>query len=54
MRGAGNKCNEGSGAQSDAKGFQAKTTRIGAAQAEIEAAETEWLELEMLREELSS
>ncbi|TBR30879.1 MAG: ATP-binding cassette domain-containing protein, partial [Reyranella sp.] len=36
----------------DPKGFQARTTRIGAAQAEIEAAETEWLELEMLREEL--
>jgi len=38
----------------DPKSFQSKTTRIGAAQAEIEAAETEWLELEMLREELNS
>ncbi len=37
----------------DPKGFQAKTARVGAAQAEIEAAETEWLELEMLREELN-
>jgi ATP-binding cassette subfamily F protein uup len=37
----------------DAKSFQAKTTRIGVAQAEIDAAESEWLELEMLREELS-
>ena len=36
----------------DPKSFQAKTNRIGAAQAEIEAAEAEWLELEMLREEL--
>ena len=32
--------------------FAAKTARLGAAQAELEAAETEWLELEMLREEL--
>ena len=32
--------------------FQAKTRRLGAAQAELDAAETEWLELEMLREEL--
>ena len=32
--------------------FQAKTNRLGAAQAELDAAETEWLELEMLREEL--
>ena len=31
---------------------QDKTARLGAAQAELEAAETEWLELEMLREEL--
>ncbi len=38
----------------DPKSFQAKTTRIGTAQAEIEAAETEWLELEMLKEELNS
>jgi hypothetical protein len=37
----------------DPKSFQSKTTRIGTAQAEIEAAETEWLELEMLREELN-
>ena len=36
----------------DAKGFAAKTARLGAAQAELDAAETEWLELEMLREEL--
>ena len=38
----------------DPKGFAAKTTRLGAAQAELDAAETEWLELEMLREELKS
>jgi ATP-binding cassette subfamily F protein uup len=31
--------------------FQAKTQRLSAAQADLEAAETEWLELEMLREE---
>jgi ATP-binding cassette subfamily F protein uup len=37
----------------DPKGFQAKTARLAAAQAELDAAETEWLELEMLREELS-
>ena len=36
----------------DPKDFQAKTNRLGAAQAELDAAETEWLELEMLREEL--
>ena len=36
----------------DPKGFAAKTARLGAAQAELDAAETEWLELEMLREEL--
>ena len=36
----------------DPKRFQSSTTRIGTAQAEIEAAETEWLELEMLKEEL--
>jgi ABC transport system ATP-binding/permease protein len=36
----------------DPGSFQTKTMRIGAAQAEIEAAETEWLELEMLREQL--
>ena len=34
------------------KGFQAKTARLGAAQAEHDAAETEWLELEMLKAEL--
>ncbi len=38
----------------DPKDFAAKTTRLGAAQAELDAAETEWLELEMLREELKS
>ena len=38
----------------DPKGFAAKGARLGAAQAEIDAAETEWLELEMLREELNS
>ena len=36
----------------DPKGFQAKTVRLGMAQAELDAAETEWLELEMLKEEL--
>ncbi|MCA0304010.1 MAG: ATP-binding cassette domain-containing protein [Proteobacteria bacterium] len=36
----------------DPKAFQAKSNRLAAAQAEIDAAETEWLELEMLREEL--
>jgi ATP-binding cassette subfamily F protein uup len=36
----------------DAKAFAAKTARLGAAQAELEVAEAEWLELEMLREEL--
>ena len=36
----------------DPKGFAGKTTRLGGAQAELDAAETEWLELEMLREEL--
>jgi ATP-binding cassette subfamily F protein uup len=36
----------------DARAFNTKTARLGAAQAELEAAETEWLELEMLREEL--
>ena len=36
----------------DPKAFNAKTARLGAVQAELEAAETEWLELEMLREEL--
>ncbi len=37
----------------DPKAFAAKTARLGAAQAELDAAETEWLELEMLREELN-
>ena len=36
----------------DAKTFAAKTARLGAAQAELDAAETEWLELEMLKAEL--
>ena len=36
----------------DAASFAAKTSRFGAAQAELDAAETEWLELELLREEL--
>jgi ATP-binding cassette subfamily F protein uup len=36
----------------DPQAFNAKTARLGAVQAELEAAETEWLELEMLREEL--
>jgi ATP-binding cassette subfamily F protein uup len=36
----------------DPRSFAAKTARLAAAQAEIDAAETEWLELEMLREEL--
>jgi len=38
----------------DASGFAAKTARLGAAQAELESAESEWLELEMLREELEA
>ncbi len=33
----------------NAADFQAKTKRLGAAQSELDAAETEWLELEMLR-----
>ena len=37
----------------DPKSFQTKTGRLGAAQAELDAAESEWLELEMLREELT-
>jgi ATP-binding cassette subfamily F protein uup len=37
----------------DAKAFAAKSARLAAAQAELDAAETEWLELEMLREELN-
>ena len=36
----------------DGKAFAAKTARLAAAQAELDAAETEWLELELLREEL--
>jgi ATP-binding cassette subfamily F protein uup len=36
----------------DGAGFSARTARLAAAQAELEAAETEWLELELLREEL--
>jgi ATP-binding cassette subfamily F protein uup len=36
----------------NAADFQAKTQRLSAAQAELDAAETEWLELEMLKEEL--
>ncbi|HTE35874.1 MAG TPA: ATP-binding cassette domain-containing protein, partial [Reyranella sp.] len=36
----------------NAADFQAKTKRLGAAQSELDAAESEWLELEMLREEL--
>jgi ATP-binding cassette subfamily F protein uup len=36
----------------DASGFQAKTARLTAAQADLDAAETEWLELEMPKEEL--
>ncbi|MGQ0585329.1 MAG: ABC-F family ATP-binding cassette domain-containing protein [Reyranella sp.] len=38
----------------DPKGFAAKSARLGTAQSEIDAAETEWLELEMLKEELGS
>jgi len=38
----------------DPKGFAAKSARLTVAQAEIDAAETEWLELEMLKEELGS
>jgi ABC transport system ATP-binding/permease protein len=36
----------------DATAFADKTARLAAVQAELEQAETEWLELEMLREEL--
>jgi ATP-binding cassette subfamily F protein uup len=36
------------------KVFAAKSARLASAQAELEVAETEWLELELLREELSS
>ena len=38
----------------DPKGFAAKSARLGAAQADIDAAESEWLDIEMLREELES
>jgi len=37
----------------DSKTFAAKTARLGAAQSALDAAETEWLELELLREELN-
>jgi ATP-binding cassette subfamily F protein uup len=37
----------------DAGSFSAKTARLTAAQVELETAETEWLELELLREELN-
>ncbi len=37
----------------DALSFAATTARLGAAQAELEAAETDWLELELLREQLN-
>jgi len=37
----------------DAESFATKTARLAAAEAEVEAAETEWLELELLREQLS-
>jgi ATP-binding cassette subfamily F protein uup len=36
----------------NAADFQTKSQRLSAAQAELEAAETEWLELEMLKQEL--
>ena len=36
----------------DPKTFAARSTRLAAAQAELDTAESEWLELEMLREEL--
>jgi len=36
----------------DPKKFQASSTRVAAAQAELDAAENQWLELEMLREEI--
>src|SRR5207302_2971145 len=36
----------------NAADFQAKTQRLSAAHAELDAAETEWLQLEMLKEEL--
>jgi ATP-binding cassette subfamily F protein uup len=37
----------------DASSFAARTNRLSVAQAELEAAETEWLELELLREQLN-
>ena len=37
----------------DPSSFAARTARLTAAQTELEAAETEWLELELLREELN-
>jgi ATP-binding cassette subfamily F protein uup len=37
----------------DPASFAAKTTRLSAARVELQTAETEWLELELLREELS-
>jgi len=37
----------------DASSFAARTARLTTAQAELEAAETEWLALELLREELN-
>ena len=37
----------------DAASFGAKTARLTAAQTELEAVETEWLELELLREEFN-
>ena len=36
----------------DPGAFATKSSRLAAAQAELDTAETEWLELEMLREEL--
>jgi ATP-binding cassette subfamily F protein uup len=38
----------------DAKAFTAKSARLAAVQAELDSAETEWLELEMLRDELKA
>jgi ATP-binding cassette subfamily F protein uup len=38
----------------DPVSFAAKTARLDASQAELDVAETEWLELEMLREELEA
>jgi ABC transporter C-terminal domain len=38
----------------DARAFAVKTARLGVARSELEAAETEWLELEILREEFKS